>query len=145
LPKKNADGHADGDCLGCFYQLLGPVNALYTELLAAMTAIEIAADKGFVNIWLETDSKLVTLTFKSISIVPWMLRNRWQNCLALILNKSFLVTHIFREGNCCADGLANIGLSLTSFDLIWVPDLPVSLSGEYTRNRLGLPNYKFIP
>ena len=128
--------NAEGNCLGCFAQLLGPVSALHAELTAAMTAIEIAAEKGCQNLWLETDSKLVSLAFHTISIVPWMLRTRWLNCLGIIRNMNFLVTHIFREGNSCANGLANIGLSLSTFDLFWFPSIPVSLSKEYIRNRL---------
>ena len=31
----------------------------------------------------------------------------------------FLVSHIYREGNSCADGTANLGLSLFNYDIIW--------------------------
>jgi hypothetical protein len=48
--------NSESVCIGCFFQLLGPKNALYAELVAAMTAIEIAYNKGFLNIWLESDS-----------------------------------------------------------------------------------------
>jgi len=49
--------YADGECLGCFTQLLGPVNALHAELNVVMYAIKLAADRGYFNLWLETDSK----------------------------------------------------------------------------------------
>ncbi|KEH16647.1 hypothetical protein MTR_0126s0110 [Medicago truncatula] len=76
-----------------------------------MIAIEIAYLKGFQNVWLESDSQLVILAFKS------------------------------KEGNACADSLANLGLSFSSFDLFWSDIIPDFIRGEYIRNRLGMPNF----
>jgi len=90
-------------------------DALHAELVAAMTAIEIASLKGFQNVWLESDSQLVNLGFKSNSVVPWCLRNKWKNCLVRLRNMRFVVSHTYREGNACADSLANLGLSFPSF------------------------------
>jgi ribonuclease HI len=72
------------DNLGSFADNLGFANAFRAELVGAMFAIEIAYYKGWHNLWLETDSKLVTRSFTSINIVPWDLRNRW---LDFISNK----------------------------------------------------------
>ncbi|MCI10194.1 heat-shock protein, partial [Trifolium medium] len=41
--------------------------------MGAIHAIEIAQNKGWNNLWLETDSKLVQLAFKTPFLVPWML------------------------------------------------------------------------
>jgi len=46
-------------CLGCFAQFLGVGDALFAELSAAMSAIELAVSKGFFNVWMECDSQLV--------------------------------------------------------------------------------------
>jgi len=135
--------NSESICIGCFTQSLGEKNALYVELVAAMTAIEIAHNNGYNHFWLETDSQLVTLAFNSSSIVPWVLRNRWFNCMLRIRQMRFIVSHIYREGNACADSLENIGLSLASSDLFWSESLPDSIRGEYNRNRLGMPNFKF--
>jgi ribonuclease HI len=77
-----------------------------------MRAIEIAADNGWRNVWLETDSSLVVLAFRKASLVPWKIRNRWNNCMHSITTMNFLISHIYRERNGCADTLANIGLTL---------------------------------
>jgi len=130
----------EGECIGCFSQFLGNKDALHAELVAAMIAIEIAYQKGFRNIWLESDSQLVNLTFKSNSVVPWCLKNGWQNCLFRLRSMRFIVSHIYREGNACADILANMGLSFLSFELFWSDNIPDSIRGEYIRNRLGMPN-----
>jgi len=147
-PNKAATGgifrNSEGLCLGGFSQFLGNGNALYAELFAAMNAIELASSMGFSNVWLESDSQLVILAFKSISIVPWGLRNRWENCLKLTQNMRFYATHIYREGNSCADNLANFGLTLSSLDLFWFDTVPDFVRGEYIKNRLGMPNFRYI-
>jgi hypothetical protein len=57
--------------------------------------------------------------------VPWVFNNRWLNCLKLTRNINFVVSRIFREGNQCADGLANIGLNIDRFT-IWY-DIPTQI------------------
>ena len=52
---------------------------------------------------------------------------------------NFFVSNVYREGNCCADQLANIGLNLDHLK-IWM-ELPVCIRGTFVRNRLGMPNY----
>jgi ribonuclease HI len=95
--------------------LLTTMGAVYAEILGVILAIECAHQRNWTNLWIETDSILVTLALKSSHIVPWQLKNRWENCLILISNIYFLITHIFREGNHCADKLATLGLSVINF------------------------------
>jgi len=58
-----------------------------------------------------------------------------------IANIDFLITHIYREGNVCADMLANIGLSLNS--IVMYDTLPVEVRAAYIQNRLGIPSFRF--
>jgi len=132
-----------GECLGCFFQFIVSKDALHVELVAAMIAIEIAYLKGFQNVWLESDSQLVNLAFKLNSVVPWCLKNSWQNCLFRLRNMRLVVSHIYREGNACVDSLPNLGLSCTSSELFWSDNIPDVIRGEYIRNRLGRPNFRF--
>lgn len=127
--------------MGAFACNLGISNSLIAELNGAMMAIEFASQKGWHHLWLETDSMLVTAAFKSITIVPWHLRNRWQNCLHLCSSMSFFVTHIYREGNHCADKLADIGFSIPY--LFWWDSIPREIVWDFARNRLGLPIFRF--
>jgi len=53
----------------------------------------------------------------------------------------FMITHIFREGNNCADKLANLGLTVINFT--WWDYAPVEILADLTNNRLGLPNFRF--
>jgi len=51
---------------------------------------------------------LVFLAFKSHQPIPWQLKNRWDDCMQIISSMNFIVSHIYREENHCADNLANI-------------------------------------
>jgi ribonuclease HI len=103
--------------LGCFAQNLNISTDFLADLIGAMHAIEIASKKGWISLWLETNSQLVTLAFKNHGLVPWRLRNKWLNCVELTKNMCFIISHIFKEGNRCADEIACIGLH--SNDFVW--------------------------
>jgi len=55
---------------------------------------------------------------------------------------NFIVTHMYREGDSCVDGLANIGLNLSNF--IWWHEAPDPIRSELARNVLGMSNYRFV-
>ena len=125
--------NSDADFLVAFSVNLGVSTALHSELIAAMVVIEIAHVKNWHNLWLETDSMLVFLAFKYAKIVPWSLRNRWNNCLFLLSMFNFNFSHIYRDGNHCADQVANLGLTLPSYS--WFNSVPPQVIVEFGRNK----------
>jgi ribonuclease HI len=125
-----------------FAENTGTSSAFIAELCGAMNAIELAASKNWRNLWLELDSTLVVKAFKSAMLVPWSLRNRWQNCLSLTQNMNFIVSHVFREGNSCADGLANVGLSLDRLT-IW-NEIPLVIKEIFEANRISKPFFRVL-
>jgi len=52
-----------------------------------------------------------------------------------------ICSHVFREGNCCADKLATLGHEV--MDTIWYTTMPSSLAVDFTRDINGLPNNRF--
>lgn len=106
-----------------------------------MRAIEVASQKQWNFLWLETDSMLVVQAFKSSILVPWQVRNRWNNVQLLLANMHCIVTHIFKEGNQLADSLANFGLSLNHYEFL--KNIPLFARESYVRNKIGLPDYRF--
>jgi len=128
--------------LGCFAVNLGPSSAIIAEFCAAMIAIEVAFEKGWRKLWLETDSRIVMLTFSSSFLVLWCIRNRWANCLFKTRQMDFIVSHIYRDENTCSDILANFGL--TAPEPLWWDESPSNIRGEVIKNKLGLPNYMFV-
>lgn len=87
--KCNTDGSAKGSpgwaaCGGIFWDYrasfvgcsavnLGISYSLHAELTGVMWAIDIAANKGWSNLWLECDSSLAVAAFQSGRGIPWKL------------------------------------------------------------------------
>jgi ribonuclease HI len=129
------------ESIGYFAYNIGVANVVFAEILAVILAIEFAYRRNWSNLWIETDSMLASFAIKSSNIVSWKLKNRWDNCLLMISNMHFVITHIFREGNHCADKLVNLGLIVVNFT--WWDYAPTEILGDLGRNRLGLPNFRF--
>jgi len=125
-----------------FAENVGQENAYFAQLSAAMRAIELAKMQNWMQLWLESDSSLVVKAFKNHALVPWKLRNRWRNCLRITHNMQFFATHIYREGNQCADILANLALNNDSLT-VW-PQMPSCISTAFARNKLGMSNFRFV-
>ncbi|XP_019455087.1 PREDICTED: uncharacterized protein LOC109356210 [Lupinus angustifolius] len=101
-----------------FANFLNVQHAIYAELHSAMHAVDIAFRKDWLNLWLESDSMLVLDIFSGNSNAPWKLSNDWQICKSQISQMNFKISHIFREGNTCADKLASFGIS-SQTNSIW--------------------------
>lgn len=65
----------------------------------------------------------------------------WDNCLIMARNMGFYVSHIYREGNACADGLANYGLH--NIGVTWWDCMPRCIASLALQNKMGLPMQRF--
>ncbi|PNX85809.1 ribonuclease H [Trifolium pratense] len=65
-----------GGFLGGFSCQLHVSSVLHTEILAIIIAIEQAHQRGWLHVWIESDSQIVIQASKDHSIVPWDIRNR---------------------------------------------------------------------
>ena len=124
---------------GAFVCNIGTQSVFYAEVMAIIFAIEYAARHGWRNIWWESDSTSALRIFSNTLLVPMLLRNRWHNARSLGIQ--VISSHIFWEGNCSADYLANLGHSVVGE--IWLDTLPPALTLDFFRDRCGLPNYRF--
>jgi ribonuclease HI len=124
-----------------FAENIGLHFSLIAGLIGVMRAIEMANIHNWSNLWLETDSSLAVLAFKSACIVPWVIRNRWENCMVMARSMNIIATHIFREGNDSADSLANVGLIIS--DILYFWDIPTCISYSVYKNKLGMPSFRF--
>ncbi|XP_019432708.1 PREDICTED: uncharacterized protein LOC109339679 [Lupinus angustifolius] len=132
----------EGQTIACFACFNGCNDALFVELTAAILAIIFAHQKGWHNIWLECDSMIVVDIFYDKAIPPWKLLSKWNHCKKLLSSMNWVATHIYREGNTCADQLANFGLSIQNIE--WWNHAPSFILDEVNRNRLNLPNSRFV-
>ncbi|XP_024640682.1 uncharacterized protein [Medicago truncatula] len=128
-----------GAFLGAYASNIGATSLFFAEVYGFILAIEYAASNGWSNIWLESDSTSALAVFKNSSLVPVLLRNWWHNAR----NQGIMVisSHIFHEGNGCADLLANMGHYL--HDTVWYSVMPSALLPQFFRDRHALPNFRF--
>lgn len=149
---KGSPGHTGGEgifrdhsgaVLGCFAKYYGITDSFHAKLLAAMHAITVAKEKGWHCLWLECDSTLVIQSIASPDLVPWRLRTTWRNCLQAHPQTLLTVSHIYREGNNCADRLAAFGLANRNYT--WWDSIPSSIRPDFFRNRLDCPIIDLCP
>ena len=126
--------------IGCFVENFGVTYAFQDELTRVMNPIEIAHIKGWLNLWVETDSMLVTLAYKSSAIVPWRFRNRWNDCIVLLRDMNFVISRIYRDSNGVVDRLVAIGLSSSRF--VWFNAILNFGLVLYNQNRLGMSAFR---
>jgi len=116
-----------GTFFGAFICNLGPDTVFSSEIQGYIFALEFAAQNGWYNIWLESDSASALTAIKNHALVPVTLRNRWHN--ACRLGVQMISSHIYREGNVCADRLANMGHSVQGG--VWLSSLPPALGSDF--------------
>ncbi|AES87637.2 DUF4283 domain protein [Medicago truncatula] len=80
---------------------------------------------------LESDSISAIMIFSNSLLVPIMLRNRWHS--ARNLGIQVISSHIYREGNSCANKLAALGHSMVGE--VWLDTLPDELKIDFFRDR----------
>ncbi|KAL1562598.1 hypothetical protein AAHA92_05163 [Salvia divinorum] len=94
--------------MGCFSTQLGEGTAFEAELAACINAVNIASDKGWRKLWLESDcTRVVELLYSRSMDVPKKYEEAWMQALNRLQHMEFRVTHIYREGNRVADALAS--------------------------------------
>ncbi|KAK2364421.1 hypothetical protein QL285_089294 [Trifolium repens] len=124
-----------------FAEPLTVTNAFCAELCGFMRAIEIAYNKHWNHLWIESDSLSVVSAFHHpAKSVAWSLSNRWKNVIFMASQMNIIVTHIYREGNQVADLLANYGLTIGSF-VFW-DDTPLFVRDCVAKNRQGFPYFR---
>ncbi|KAL8515582.1 hypothetical protein ACS0TY_014320 [Phlomoides rotata] len=124
---------------GCFAMQHGSGFSFEAVLATAFSAVEIAFDKQWLNLWLETDSVYVVNIFKRhTSLVPWRLLSQWHRVRRLMGDMQLVVSHIYREGNASADRLTRE--SVDGFE--WWSTVPDFLTLFLNRDR-SVEFYRF--
>jgi len=116
--------------------------ALVVEFYRVIYAMKKTQKMDLTNVWLECDFALVSGAFTTRTKVSWMIRNWWNTCLNYCGKIRFKATHIFREGNTCADKLANLGFIHRDY-FHWYNRFPSSLFLEFFMNRYSLRICRF--
>lgn len=102
--------NCSGDWIVGYVARIGVTNSFFAELWGLREGLRLARNRGFTNVAAEMDSEAVVqiLTREDdTSTTP----NRLVADCKLLMNQfqNIKITHIYREGNACADFLANMG------------------------------------
>jgi len=100
----------------------------------------VCGSEGVVEDWLESDSTSALFVLKNASLVSVLLRNWWDNARSLGIH--VISSHIFREGNVCADMLASMGHSVDG--AVWLSILPSGFQPDFYSDRCSLPRLRFL-
>ena len=76
-----------------------------------------------------------------MKIIFWNIRGINNNDSQIAFRDMCLCSHIYGEGNCCEDALATLGHDMPG--TTWFQTMSVSLLIDFTRDRNGLPNFRF--
>ncbi|CAJ2647032.1 unnamed protein product [Trifolium pratense] len=120
---------SDGRWLTGYSRKIGTCDALGAEMWGMYLGMQIAWRQGFNNLQVESDSKMLVdmITGKArINGKPPTLVRRIQELLKL--NWQVQINHTWREGNRCADWLANFSFSLNSFQIHVMKTRPSGIS-----------------
>ncbi|XP_058757179.1 uncharacterized protein LOC131630417 [Vicia villosa] len=131
-----------GDFILSFAENLRCNSSVHAEFGAVIRAMEIAIDRGWQKLWIETDSSMVVKAFSNHCLVPFSFRTRWNYCLQNANFSHIFISHIYREGNSCADFLANLALGIESIALF--DSIPLRIRNDFVKNRLGIPFFRFV-
>lgn len=127
--------------LGAFSHKVCVSSAIDAEVLAVIESIRVARLRGWLSLWIETDSMLVVHYFNKPNCIPWRLLTRWANCIHIARQMNVRITHIFREGNSVADKLANYGALHDGIH--WWDSIPQFLSPSFDHDFTRRVSYHF--
>lgn len=119
--------------LGCFSANIGLALLLYAQFCGTIITIEFPKSKWWNKLWLECGSTLVS-AFDYLKVVHLKIRNHWCNCIFITKSMQLRISHIYREGNCCADMLASYGGS--RMGIIWWDLIPNFIRDDFSHKRL---------
>jgi ribonuclease HI len=119
---------SDGTWIKGFSRKIGACDALHAEMWGLYLGLDMAWREGISHLIVESDSKvlidMVTNNCKINGTIPSLVQR-----IQEILRREWhtQVIHTWREGNRCADWLANFSLSLNSWNLVALESPPNEL------------------
>ncbi|KAF9619469.1 hypothetical protein IFM89_007044 [Coptis chinensis] len=100
-----------GDIRLVMWEKIGVNTNYLAEVLAILEALEVALEREWVNILIESDSSAVIKAFGTGKF-PWWLTQRWENIKGKVVNCIFTAT--WREANFSVDLAANKATTMSS-------------------------------
>ncbi|KAL0909402.1 hypothetical protein M5K25_020266 [Dendrobium thyrsiflorum] len=153
--KLNVDGSVRNDGFGCggiirdekgnlvvaFAEPLPTCSVVKAELFAILKGIKLCFSRDIYNIWIEVDaiSTIHFLMQNSSNVVKHDLFYLIREIKHLLNMANCNMSHVYREGNACADWLANFGCNLSCFTEFSNDNLPLPVKGMIRLDKLNMP------
>ncbi|PKU78245.1 hypothetical protein MA16_Dca018045 [Dendrobium catenatum] len=113
------------------------------ELNALLLGLELCLKLGFNWVWIEVDSLFLVQTIRdgfTGSAQNFYIIRKIKNLLNLM---NFDISHIFREGNICADWLVNKGSFLVGYEELDILNLDRSFKGMLLLDKAYMPHIRY--
>ncbi|PKU59328.1 Putative ribonuclease H protein [Dendrobium catenatum] len=132
-----------GDIMAAFAAPLQLVDVIMAELNALLMGLQLCLKIGVTFVWIEVDSLFLVQIIKDgvTGNAQYFYLIRKIKSLLNVLN--FDISHIFREGNVCANLLANKGSSLVGYEEFDILNLEPSLKGMLLMDKASLPHIRY--
>ncbi|KAL0329269.1 UNVERIFIED_CONTAM: hypothetical protein Sradi_4913600 [Sesamum radiatum] len=132
-----------GRVIFAFQEPLGTNTKHQAELSTLHRGLEICRNKGFRNIWIETDAKEIIMFLSSPRQGAWNVQNTLQRIWNIQSQMECRISHIFREDNQAADFLANQACSAQQLCILHEDGRTGKVKGIVTLDSSGLPYIRF--
>ncbi|KAF5475310.1 hypothetical protein F2P56_007124 [Juglans regia] len=121
-------------------------SSVNAELLALKHGLMLCKDMNIHKVVVETDSLLVVNWLNNETQPPLQYRELLEGILKLRNDMMFCkVSHVYREANSLADGLANYGARGNNASFSCPSQLPKHLLAIYALDSAGVPTFRSIP
>lgn len=115
-------------------------SSLGAETRAVLDGLLLLRNPSITAIWLEIDSLQLVRILSGEAAVPWHLHYYVREIKNILHQYTFFVSHVFREGNVPADGLANEAVKEQSNKVYSsLNELPKKVKGALLLDKLSLP------
>lgn len=133
----------NGDIFYAFSNFYGHHSNMWAEAMAAFDGIRLAYEFGIHSIWLEVDSEVLVKIIKGEYHIPWEIWYIIQQIKDFMGRMMVQVSHILREGNQVADGLANWAVKTRHSHVFQsANELPKPCQGPYRLDKALIPYYR---
>ncbi|XP_071918841.1 uncharacterized protein [Coffea arabica] len=132
--------------LVAFSAFFGETTCLRAETLALLIGLQTCVHRGFINLWVQSDSLVLVGVLQRLIQCPWQIRREVRQIWRLVEDPARF-SHCFREVNKVADVLSNVGISHPE-QQVKVYDgfhmLPRLARGAIRLDRIGMPSVRKI-
>ncbi|XP_047979134.1 uncharacterized protein LOC125221049 [Salvia hispanica] len=132
-----------GETLEAFYTPLVVISGFEAEIKALLEGVKVAKRHGRLNLWLETNAKVVSLLLEKWQLGPAEIRHTMAKIILELRGTQWRISYIRREGNKVADYLALVGKDNQALERFEGNNIPARARALARLDQLGMPSFRF--